>query len=165
MSLINQGANARRIVTERQGEKAQEPEQESPAPLPEPSPQSSSAEFVARAIQFVPTDIVGAYVSISGVVNSNRRKDQWIIYGGCLLLIPALLYFGSRAKAADGASVISRLFYLTLMGVFAFTAWVAALPSTPFIDLLGGNAPRWGTGSLIVLGLLLPRIATRWNLA
>jgi hypothetical protein len=154
MALITQGRSAKQRSMGRM-------------PLqPDASPDEKSqiAEFVERALNFVPTEIIGAYIALSGAISPNRQREKWIIYGVCVVLIPPILIFAAKTVKGIGTKVSYRITRLSVLGVASFTAWVAALAGGPFM-IFGESTPRWGTGTLIVLGLMLPRLAEYWDLA
>jgi hypothetical protein len=119
---------------------------------------STAMEKIAA---FVPTEVIGLYVSGLGILAPTEAGGQWLLFGICALMIPLLMYLSYLLRKQKELPPPSPLTSLILGGLalVAFAAWASALPSTPFVALLGERAHLIGGFAVLVLSILMPQIA------
>lgn len=124
---------------------------------PEQSPVSVAMEKIAA---FVPTEVIGLYVTGVGIFAPVTDVGKWSIFFVCALLIPVVLGIGYWENQKKGLPPPGgRIFGLLLaMAFVAFCAWASALPNTPFLEF-GERATLVGGFVVLILSLLMPRIA------
>jgi hypothetical protein len=118
--------------------------------------------YLAKIITYIPTEIIAAYVAISGLIKSLQpaRLQYPVFWGvaGVLLLITPLWILSSHDRGKP------RQRGHALAATMAFAAWVFATGG-PFNQFLfneqadtGWYHPTQGSIVLIIVCLLLPRI-------
>jgi hypothetical protein len=118
--------------------------------------------YLAKIITYIPTEIIAAYVAISGLIKSLQPvRIQypvfWIVAGILLLITPLwILSSHDRGKPRQRGHALAA--------TLAFAAWVFATGG-PFNQFLLSDAnpggwyhPTQGSIVLIIVCLLLPRI-------
>jgi hypothetical protein len=112
--------------------------------------------FFDRILKYVPTEIVGAWVAITGMIDSSESAPgsaHWIMFA----ILTALTPFWVAKQAAEPGKPLALT--QTLIGTAAFVVWVFALGG-PF-RTLAFYTPLWGSLTLIVFtltaGLITPR--------
>jgi hypothetical protein len=109
---------------------------------------------------YIPSEVIGTYVAVSGILASDSTSTKWIIFILALLLIPALALLGNALAKKKGlpASSNRATLFVILLAAFAFCAWAAALPDNPLVSY-SKDATRYGGVAVIILAVLLPRAA------
>jgi hypothetical protein len=91
---------------------------------------------LSKLTAFVPSEVVGLYISGLGILTPTTVAGKWWIFGVCLLLIPIFLglnYLIQKKQAGKEPPDRSTWAILLAFAVVAFVAWSAALPETPFL--------------------------------
>jgi hypothetical protein len=127
---------------------------------PEDDPRDTGLKQVTR---YIPTEVVTLYViwlGVLGPIEATRACEgnyaaRWILAGVFLLLTPPLVYgewwLQRRAKRRRGRTARDTLpIPEMVVSVVAFTAWVFALPSSPFADFCAYD-PKFGTPTLVTV--------------
>jgi hypothetical protein len=126
------------------------------------------AQAVDAVAQFVPTELIGIYIAGAGILSPMSHAGSVALACICALLIPVLFWLGAKIPAipngtwGSGANKIS-LVTLLLFSIVAFAAWVCAIPGGPF-EILGPSAPKIGALTVIVLAVVLPLAARKFEL-
>jgi hypothetical protein len=115
---------------------------------------------------YIPSEVIGTYVAISGIVAPKSADTKWIIFGLALLLIPMLTLLGNALAKKRGLPAPGgrATLIIILLAAIAFCAWAAALPDNPLVACWA-DATRYGGGAVIVLAVLLPRVAELFDIA
>jgi hypothetical protein len=126
--------------------------------------QSKLDSAMQKITAFIPAEVVGIYIAVVGIVAPAQTDNvlKWWIFGICAgLLIPFFIGIGYLAKKKKKEPVPTPPVVITLLvcALLAFAAWACALPDTPFQQVLGDNATRYGGGAVIVLAAVLYKIA------
>lgn len=117
---------------------------------------------------YIPSEILAAYTTALGVTAtlSSRIEVKWLLYGGTLvvMLIFVVLRYANERKEAQRVRETEpttplpdgvKQFWVVVLAAVSFTAYVMALPGSPF----GGDEVNIGGGlAVIVLALLMPQI-------
>lgn len=131
-----------------------------------------------RITSWIPTEVVGIYVSLVGLVVPSSDRSRWALFVLGALLVPVFVLLNGKIVNDRGAAAWSKagtagdppkitgkqLLACTGLALVAFIAWSMALPSTPFLELFD-NATRVGAGAVIVLALILPKVAEAFGVA
>lgn len=119
-----------------------------------------------KIASYIPSEVIGTYVAISGIISSDTVVAKWIIFGFSIVLIPILTLIGNALAKKRGLAPPTPLstFYIILLACVAFCAWAAALPDNPLVAYYDG-ATRIGGAAIILLAVLLPRFAELLNIA
>jgi hypothetical protein len=130
------------------------------AARPEDDPRDTGLKQVTR---YIPTEVVVLYViwlGVLGPIEATRACDgdyasRWILFGILLLLTPPLVWGEwwlqrrtkrRRGRTARDTPPIPEM----VVSVVAFTAWVFALPTSPFADFCAYD-PKFGTPTLVTV--------------
>jgi hypothetical protein len=109
---------------------------------------------------YIPSEVIGTYVAISGIISPQSALPKWIIFGLSLLLIPVLTLINDALARRRGQTLPSgraRLYVIRRAGV-AYCAWAAALPGNPLVAYYA-DATRIGGAAVILLAAVLPPLA------
>ena len=123
----------------------------------DPPPNSSPDDtYLQKVVNYIPADIVGAWVTISGAIaqagTSTPHWLSWAVFGGLLALIP---FYVCYLKTTPAGLTSNKLLYW-ITSCVAFTAWVFALgPAGPF-GSLSWYEPIYGTIVLVFVTLSIP---------
>jgi len=136
--------------------------------LPAPgdaAPPNQQQAALERITAYIPSEVIGIYVAVIGILATPSAHGKWLIFGGCVLLIPFFMWLGYKAAQRKNLPVPSRRAFVLLLvlAVVAFVAWGAALPDTPF-QVFTADATRFGGAAVIILGYLIPSIADAFDL-
>lgn len=136
-----------------------------------PPPQTSVGTRVAQAIdavaQFIPTELIGIYITGAGILSPLSPTGSIVLASGCAALIPLLFWLGAKIPAVPKGAWeqgSNTVWTLMLFSVIAFAAWLCAIPGGPFKDVFGSSAPKIGAFSVVVLAVLLPLAARKLKL-
>lgn len=128
-------------------------------------PQSALEQITA----FIPSDALGIYIAGNSIIDPHSGAGKWAIFGvvGCLIPLFVWLTRISVGKQADVAGLDTWLgrrrgFWLSLFGIVAYAAWVAAMPSSPFATI-HEKAAQVGAWVAVILSCLLPLLAKRFG--
>lgn len=136
-----------------------------------------------KVTKFIPSEVIAIYVAALGILAPVENTGKWWIYFACLALTPILIAINyqqeinkkTRDKAENTASTAntprssrgfwrSRIPYLlALFALIAFTAWVCALPETPFL-VFTPLAVKIGAVAILVLAVVMGPLAEIWGL-
>lgn len=115
--------------------------------------------YFDRVVKYVPTEVVGAWIAIKGVVESSASLYKENILWGCFAAgaILAALWTWKQTTVPGKSTAMSQIFIST----GAFIVWAFAL-GEPFTALLGKSEQAlYGSLALIfftlVTGLVVPR--------
>ena len=114
-----------------------------------------------KVVAFIPSEVIGIYVSGMGVISPSSYNVKWAIFGVAIILIPifmALSYLAARKSAVIILPSIRMLGLLFLFALIAFIAWAAAMPATPFL-MFSTNATQIGGFAVIVFAAIMYKIA------
>lgn len=130
--------------------------------------QSKLDSAMQKITAFIPSEVVGIYIAVVGILAPAPADNvmKWWIFGICAgLLIPFFIGIGYLAKKKKNEPVPTLTVLITLLvcALIAFAAWACALPDTPFHQLFGDDATRYGGGAVIVLAAVLYQIAEYLN--
>ncbi len=106
-----------------------------PSP-PSGGTQSEVEAALSKLTAFVPSEVVGLYISGLGILTPTTFAAKWWIFGVCLLLVPVFLglnYLIQRKQAGKEPLTTSTWLILLAFALVAFVAWSAAIPDTPFL--------------------------------
>jgi len=122
------------------------------------SPEVQSA--LDKIAAYIPSEVIGTYVAISGILLPTSANPKWIIFGIALLLIPLLTLVGNAIAKKRGLTAPSgrATVWIIVLACVAFCAWALALPDNPLVDYYD-DASRIGGVAVIVLAVLLPQVA------
>lgn len=128
---------------------------------------------VERVTEWIPTETVGLYVALLGLLSPEGSKGRWVLFGagialtiGFLLLNSALIHKRAVAKWEEAENgeprppriALWRQGVLLVVCVVSFAAWACALPATPFLSLWS-NATTIGGVAVLVLATATPKVA------
>ena len=115
---------------------------------------------IDKIASYIPSEVIGTYVAVSGIIASESAMAKWIIFGASISLIPILTFMGNALAIKRGltAPTPRSTSYIILVACVAFCAWAAALPDNPLVTYCDG-ATRIGGAAIIVLAVVLPRVA------
>jgi hypothetical protein len=91
---------------------------------------------LSKLTAFVPSEVVGLYISGLGILTPTTYTAKWAIFAICLVLIPVFIglnYLIQKKQAGKEAPAASTWFFILLFALVAFVAWSAAIPDTPFL--------------------------------
>jgi len=94
-------------------------------------PAQKSEEYLGRLAKYIPAEIVGLFIAVSGMVpegSPSRQNALWIIFIGSFILVPVYLFFATRDPDKG------PLWLQILLASIAFPIWVFALGG-PFAGL------------------------------
>jgi len=125
--------------------------------------QSSGSEgkadqYFDRIIKYIPADVVGAWVAISGIIPKDAASDPnnkvvvWIAFAVCLICCAAWTALQTRNGKSPAIIQI-------MVSTCAFAVWVAAL-GRPF-DSIPGYQQYYGSISLVAFTLISGRIVPK----
>lgn len=88
-----------------------------------------------KIASYIPSEVIGTYVAICGIIASDSAMAKWIIFGVSIVLIPILTLMGNALARKRGltAPTPRSTFYIILLACVAFCAWAAALPDNPLV--------------------------------
>ena len=114
---------SRRIITaipyETRGENLANPDIKL---VPQPVPD----DFLGRVIKYIPTEIVGLFIAVRGVIPATASPDLlWFIAGVAWLLVP--LYFWVVTKQGGEPPMLLQIVFATI----AFPIWIFAMGGAP----------------------------------
>ena len=107
--------------------------------------------YFDRIVKYIPSDVVGAWVAVRGVINSSMGTDpnawivHWIAFAVGVLLTAGWTWRQTNEPGKRPATVQIAL------STVAFIVWVAALGG-PFLTVPGY---RESYGSLLLIGFTL----------
>lgn len=115
--------------------------------------------YFDRVVKYIPTEIVGAWIAIKGLVESATVSNKQTILWICLPVgvILAALWTLKQTSMLGKPPAVTQ----TIISTFAFIVWVVAL-GEPFVTLLGKSEQAlYGSILLIfftlIVGLIVPR--------
>jgi hypothetical protein len=120
---------------------------------------------------FIPSEVIGSYVAVLGILSPQTDVGKWIIFGICLLLIPIFMLLGYLAKKKQAEKDQKTTLppntqhtgILLVLAAVAFVAWAMALPGTPFLSITA-HATAIGGASVIILTTIMYKIADLFDL-
>jgi hypothetical protein len=126
--------------------------------------QSRLDSAMQKITAFIPSEVVGIYIAVFGILAPAETDNvmKWWIFGICAgLLIPFFIGIGylAKKKKREPIPTVPVLLTLLVCALIAFAAWACALPDTPFQQVFGDSATRYGGGAVIVLAAVLYKIA------
>ena len=119
-----------------------------------------------QMVAYVPSEVIGIYIAGVGIIGPSGRA-KWGLLWLSLALIPLFIWLADRMERqsdANAPKAFAKLAWVCLLATFAFVAWSAALPETPFLDF-SANATRLGSFAAMVLAALMPKIAAAVGIA
>jgi hypothetical protein len=128
------------------------------------APQKTLDSAMEKITAFIPSEVIGSYVAVLGIISPETDVGKWVIFFICLLLIPVFMLLGywtkkKQAKAGQSTPTSKRdTAILMLFAAVAFVAWAMALPGTPFLSL-NARATAIGGASVIIITLIIYKIA------
>jgi len=129
------------------------------------SPQSTLDQFLGQLLTYIPGDIVGLYLLITGFVpDAYYKAGSWVIFA---LLTPfsALTVYAGHVVAKrrhDGPSEPLPRFRMCAAPA-AFVIWAISLPKSPF-DSLWIFGMGWLKSIVLALGtFLIVKLADMWD--
>lgn len=130
-----------------------------------PAANQSVTAALEKITAFIPSEVIGIYVAVIGILAPASMRGKWVIFGLCVILVPFFMWLGYKAAKRKNLPVPgARAFVLLLiLAIVAFVAWGAALPSTPF-EVFHADATRFGGALVIILGYAIPKIADAFDL-
>lgn len=96
--------------------------------------QENESEYAKRLLKNIPSEFVGAYIAINGLLSAAATPNwiAWIIFGVLLILCPIWLRFGQDVKKA----------WQLVLSTVAFIIWAMTVPGAfdvvPFAATIGG---------------------------
>jgi hypothetical protein len=139
---------------------------------------TAPGDYVEKVVQWIPSEAVGAYIAVWGVLTPSTDPSRWAVFVVGLLSVGLLILLGTalaqkrrveqwqkekKPGAPPRTSQRDRLLLLTFASV-AFTTWVAALTDSPFATI-DSNASKVGGAVLVGLALFAPKVAELLDLA
>jgi hypothetical protein len=122
-------------------------------------PGHETDSYVDRIVKYIPTEIVGAWIAVKGIVEAavaaQRQAVLWVCFA--LSVVLTLLYVLKRTAAPGKPPAVGQ----ALISTAAFVVWAFAL-GEPFSSLLGGPTQAL-YGSLLLIfftlaaGLVVPK--------
>jgi hypothetical protein len=143
------------------------PASEAAAPSAPSSTGARVAEAVNAVAQFIPTELIGIYVAGAGMLSPLSPTGNAILAIACAALIPLLFWLGAKIPAVPKGAWeqdSTTVWVLMLFSVVAFAAWLLAMPGGPFNGLFGAKTPQIGAFTVVVLAVVLPLSARKFNL-
>jgi hypothetical protein len=123
----------------------------------DPPPDTKTTDsYFEKLIKYIPSDIVGAYVAIAGILSTNSNEPLWLtwaVFGALFTLTPLYVCY---IKTDPPGFMTSKIFHWVTSCV-AFTAWVFALGG-PFAATFTWYKPYLGSICLILVTLIIPVI-------
>jgi hypothetical protein len=124
-------------------------------------PVSSALALIAT---YIPTEVVGGYVAVGGVL-AMIDKNPWAIWWVFTVLTPiytATSFLGRPAsKDEKGKTDYGKLVLLIIFALIGYVIWTAALPGTPFQQFFVDEktALTIGGAAVIIVAPLLAAFA------
>ena len=112
--------------------------------------QQDEAEYSKRLLKNIPSEIVGAYIAINGMLASNPQNPNWlswIIFISLLILCPFWLRFGQNVKQT----------WQLVMSTVAFVIWAMTVPGA--FDIVPYAASVGGALLIIHSGIIAPMVS------
>jgi hypothetical protein len=122
---------------------------------------------LTKVAAFIPSEAIAVYLALWSFIGPDTTTTRWVVFAIGLALVPTfylLAYFQRRRVVGvnEGEAPPQRnlrvVILLLVFAMVAFTAWAMAMPDNPFLSL-NDQALKVGGGSIIVLGILMPRVA------
>lgn len=121
--------------------------------------QPTPDDFMKRLVTYIPGEVVGAYIVLSGIVEGALGSDQqaaqdqartwyWIIFWFLLVIAP--IYIWTATPDEGGHQSAYKPYYQAAVAPVAFAAWVYALGG-PFKLWLGDEYQAFVGSILLVL--------------
>jgi hypothetical protein len=96
------------------------------------APPPTKDEYLGRLIKYIPTEIVGLYLFLAGIIPSKTSGPDydslWVVFWICLVLTFVYMW---RATRSPGGK---PLWIQVVIATIAFPIWVAAIGG-PFVTL------------------------------
>ena len=92
------------------------------------APQKTLDSAMEKITAFIPSEVIGSYVAVLGIISPETNLGKWVIFGICLLLIPVFMllsYLTKKKQAKDGQSTSTSTRDTAILLVFAAVAFVA----------------------------------------
>jgi phosphoglycerol transferase MdoB-like AlkP superfamily enzyme len=110
-------------------------------------------DYLTKVVKYIPSEIVFAYVSILGIINTMSELGEpkiwvWIVFWLLLVLTPIWILGGAKRGK------LPLPWYQAVAGAVAFASWVFAL-GKPF-SYLGWYRSAFGSIVLILVTLFIP---------
>ena len=120
-----------------------------------PPPNSSPTDsYLQKVVNYIPADIVGAWVVMSGMITQAAATVphwfSWAVFLGLLVLIP---FYVCYLKTSPAGLSSSKIFHVST-ACLAYVSWVAAL-GPPF-NTLSWYQPIYGSVELVFVTLMIP---------
>ena len=103
--------------------------------------------FFDRVIKYIPADVVGGWVAVTGIAKSNAGSSTILWAAFVFGLVITAIWTYMQTREAGKPSAVTQIVIATA----AFVVWVAAL-GDPFSSLAGY---RQYYGSLLLIGFTL----------
>lgn len=107
------------------------------------------SEYSKRLLKNIPSEILGAYVAINGMLSASPTPNwlYWIIFGVLLVLTPLWLRFGQEVKQV----------WQLVLSTIAFLIWAMTVPGA--FDVVPYAATIGGALVIIYSGIVAPMIS------
>jgi len=109
---------------------------------------SGTSTYVDKLIKLIPTEWVGAYVAIKGILDSQQGVTHEVYYGTILILLTLLPLYLRRVLAIESRSQI-------LVTTASFLIWVFSLGGD-YVGAISWYEPYQGSVLLILWTLAVP---------
>jgi hypothetical protein len=115
--------------------------------------------YFDRVLKYIPADVVGAWVAVTGILKSNAEGDPnadallWGVFAFGLVFTAWWTWFQTREPGQPSAT------QQTLIATLAFAVWVAALGG-PFLTVPGFRE-LYGSLALIAFTLISGRLVPK----
>lgn len=110
----------------------------------------NESEYSKMLLKNIPTEIIGCYVSINGLLSANPENPNWlgwVIFGVLLILTPIWLRFGQEVKQ----------FWQLALSTGAFIVWAMTMPGA--FDVVPYAASIGGALVIIYSGVVAPMVS------
>jgi hypothetical protein len=127
------------------------------------TPQEALDSAMEKITAFIPSEVIGSYVAVLGIVAPQSDRGKWAIFGIGVLLIPLFMWLGylTKKKQLAGSSPTTSLSkvktnaaILFVFALLAFVVWAAALPGTPFLSISQHATAIGGACVIVVTGIM-----------
>ena len=112
--------------------------------------QQDEEEYSKRLLKNIPSEIIGVYLAINGMLAANAQTPgwvYWIIFGALLVLCPLWLKYGQNVKQT----------WQLVLSTIAFVIWAMTVPgafgAVPYAATIGGALV------IIFTGIVAPMVS------
>jgi len=114
----------------------------------------SADGYADRLIKYIPTDVVGAWLAVTGIIASDTESPQRSLLWLFFIIFLVITFFWTLKQTAERGKAPARI--QTIVSTGSFAIWVFALGG-PFASL-AFYRPSYGSLVLIVYTLLVSLI-------